>query len=177
MKSRRAQHETAGFVLIVVVVTIIGLIFLTFLAMSRHEVPKSAEVSHLLQASMYYTTDCMVIGEYKNLEELIESCYYKQIGHRSEICLDNREVCDALELNLKDVIDKSLGVGSNSPNKAYKMNIFYEDLESEVPDEGIMDLENGEYNNCSYVIAGDHILLVGLTSPGVINVQLEVCKG
>lgn len=78
MKTKKSQHEIAGFVLIVVLVTIIGLVFLMIFA-NRGGTGKrdSIEISNLLEASMYYTTDCAIsyIPNYENLQDLIKTCY------------------------------------------------------------------------------------------------------
>ena len=78
VKSKRSQHEIAGFVLIVVLVTIIGLVFLILFANNNSSGKRdSIEISNLLEASMYYTTDCAInyIPNYENLQDLIKTCY------------------------------------------------------------------------------------------------------
>ena len=89
-RSKQAQQETVGFVLIIVIVTVAGLIFLG-LSINKGETVKktSAEISDFLQSSMYYTTNCTTtfIPQYKDMQDLIKSCY------RDEKCLDEKAAC------------------------------------------------------------------------------------
>jgi len=74
MINKRAQQEMVGFVLIVILVTIIGLILLTVF-INKKETRTTAEVSNLLQAVMYYTSDCYSQNnEPKEVEDLINEC-------------------------------------------------------------------------------------------------------
>ena len=82
---KKAQQEIVGFVLIVVIVSIIGLIFLSLsLGKGERVGQTSIEISNLLESSMYYTTDCAVsfIPKYKSGQDLIKACY------RNEKCLN-----------------------------------------------------------------------------------------
>ena len=107
-KNKCGQHEIVGFVLIILIVTIIGVVFLGF-SINRGEVSKqeSVELSNLLEASMYYTTDCAVsfIPQYKDMQDLIKSCY------KNEKCLNDKMACVVLEEELKNLVDKSLNIG------------------------------------------------------------------
>lgn len=70
----KAQQEMVGFVLIVILVTIIGFIFLLIFMTKKDNTP-TAEVSNLLQAVMYYTSDCYSQNnEPKEVEDLINIC-------------------------------------------------------------------------------------------------------
>lgn len=171
MKSQKAQHEIVGFVLIVVIVSIIGLIFLSLSLRKGEGVRQtSIEISNLLESAMYYTTDCAVsfIPQYKSGQDLVKACY------RNEKCLDERMGCDALEENMRRIIDDSLNVCDDCVNKAYKLNIYYKDLE--VPNDEILVLENGVFSNCSSKFGGSHSIHMSSLSAGIINIELEVCR-
>jgi len=168
-KSKKAQHEIVGFVIIIIIVSIIGLIFLSFM-IGRGEVKKtSAEVSNFLEASMYYTTDCAInfIPQYQDIQDLIKSCY------ENKRCLDKKNACEVLNETLRNIIDQSLKVDEQGVNKAYKLKIYYK--EEDVLDD-ILSLENGNFNGCSSQIGGSYSIASGLSS-GIINLELEVCKG
>jgi len=63
-----------GFVLIVIMVSIIGLILLTVF-MTKKDNRATAEMSNLLQAAMYYTSDCYSQNnEPREVEDLINAC-------------------------------------------------------------------------------------------------------
>ena len=173
-KNKHAQHETMGFVLIVVIVSIIGLVFLS-LSLGRGGGGKqsSIEISNLLESSMYYTTDCAVsfIPQYKSGQDLIKSCY------KNERCLNEKMACDVLNETMKEIIDDSLNVCEDCVNKAYKLNIYYKDLDSEVQNDEILVLENGMFSNCSSKFGGSHSIHMSSINAGIINIDLEVCMG
>jgi len=89
-------------------------------------------------------------------------------------CLDGRNVSYALSTNLKTIIDKSLEVHEKGVNKAYTLNIYYRDSESERPDKEILFFKEGVFSNCSSIPGGwKHIN----KDSGIINIELEVCRG
>lgn len=178
----KAQQEIAGFVLIVLVVSVIGVVFLS-IAFGKPETSKqtSVEVSNLLIASMYYTTDCAVnyIPQYRDVQDLIKECYNDKIGNYRE-CLGGEKVCLALEKNLKNILDKSLVVGGGSANKAYKLDIYFTGDSSDpnlTSREDILSLENGKFVNCTAVVGGSNPVPAGSFGFGKIETELLVCKG
>tara|TARA_Y100000310_G_C20540296_1_gene742937 strand:+ start:93 stop:623 length:531 start_codon:yes stop_codon:yes gene_type:complete len=175
MKNKKAQHEIVGFVLIIIIVSIIGLIFLSFM-IGRGEpiTQESVKISNLLSASMYYTSDCAInyVPNYKNGQDLIKECFENSLG----VCLNQEKVCDSLNSTMKKMIEDSLDVDLDKPNKAYELLIYYRDSDENLPDEQILGLAQGVYGNCSSEIGGWHFINVGGIAPGTINVELDVCK-
>ena len=175
-KSRKkAQQEILGFVLIVVLVTIMGVVFLSFsIGKSRPTKQTSAEISNLLEASMYHTTDCAVnyVPQYREVQDLIKECY----RNPEQKCLNSLTVCTVLETTLKNLIDQSLKVGEDAPNKAYSLKIYYNSLNSLNETIDVLSLEEGIFKNCSSQPGGSHSIAVTLSS-GTINTELEVCRG
>jgi len=177
--SKKSQHEIMGFVLIVVIVTVIGLIFLVITfgktTSIKHD---SIEISNLLESSMHYTTDCAVnyIPQYKDGQDLVKSCYNEQIGNYLN-CLDGRNVCEALETTMSSLIQDSLAVGEDTPNKAFNFIIYFQPRGESLPNEEILSLKEGLFQNCSSITAGSHLIDVTFTNSGTIFLELEVCKG
>ena len=170
----KAQNEIVGFVLIIIIVSVIGVIFLSLMIGRGEPIrQESVQISNLLSASMYYTSDCAInyIPNYKDGQDLIKSCW------NNEKCLDDTMACEALNSTMKKLISESLDVSSNKPNKAFKLTIYYKDLEKELPDEIILETQEGDYNNCSSEIGGSHSIPISGITPGLINVELEVCRG
>jgi len=181
-KSKRSQHEIAGFVLIVLIVTVIGVVFLS-LTYGRPEVGKetSAEVSNLLTSAMQHTTDCAInyIPQYRNVQDLVKECYKDKSGEARK-CLDGRDVCQELEKNLKNLLDKGLVIGEGSVNKAYKVDIYavtdsISDSDSDRREE-ILSFVNGNFVNCTSIVGGSHPIPVGSFGFGKIETELLVCK-
>jgi len=175
--NKKAQHEIIGFVIIVVIVIVAGLFFLSFsLRRNKTSIQSSAEISNLIEASMYYTTECAIdyLPKYDNFQDLIKSCY------NQEICLDGQDSCVILNRTLERILDQSLNIGPDSKNKAYITNIFYKYPEEQnIPNEEISYFEKGEFKNCSLVLGGDYMIYIisnGINS-GNIYFELEVCSG
>ncbi len=177
--NKKSQHEIAGFVLIVLIVSIIGVIFLS-LTIGRGEFNKqtSIEISNLLGASMYHTTDCAInyVPQYRELQDLVKECYKDKSGNYRE-CLGGRNVCEVLEYEFKNIIDKGLEVSDESPNKAYKLDIYYSYDDDANAREEILSFENGNFENCSSVVGGNQPTPVSSFGSGKIEIDLMVCKG
>lgn len=164
-----------GFVLIVLLVTIMGVVFLSFsIGKSRPTKQTSAEISNLLEASMYHTTECAVnyVPQYREVQDLIKECY----KNPEQKCLNGKGVCVVLESTFKELIDQSLTVSEVSPNKAYILKIQYSSLNSLNETIEILKFEEGIFKNCSSKPGGSHSIAVTLSS-GTIDTELEVCRG
>jgi len=176
-KSVKAQHEIVGFVLIVLVVSVIGVIFLSItLGNPNVEKGQSIEISNLLEASMYHTTSCAVnyVPQYRNVQDLIKECYKDQTGNL-RVCLGGGDVCDQLERDLKKIYDDGLVVGDDSPNKAYKVDIYFTS-DDELPNENILSFSEGNFANCTSLVGGSHPIPVSSFGFGKIETELLVCK-
>ena len=166
----KAQQEILGFVLIVVIVTIVGLGLLT-LSIGRGEIKKSVsvEISNLLEAAMSSTTNCSINEGYKELGDLIKACY------KNQNCYDGENSCEVAGSNLKEIISQSLGVGDNSPNKAYNLSVYYSIVNSSIRDEKIK-IQRGIFANCTSKAGASTSLLADSLNSGMINIELEVCR-
>ena len=175
----KAQHEIVGFVLIVLIVSIVGVIFLAItLGNPKSENKNSVEVSHLLEASMYYTTDCAInyIPQYRSIQDLIKECYKDQSGD-SRICLSGSKVCEELETNLKNILSRSLDISDESANKGYNIDIYFASDDEKNPNDLILQFNEGNFINCSAIVGGSHPVPVSSFGFGRIETELKVCKG
>lgn len=175
IRSKKAQHEIMGFVLIVVLVSIAIVIFLSLnIYKNKNTKENSVEISNLLQAAMYYTSDCAVnyIPQYREGQDLIKECY----KNPDERCLNGKTVCDALKDTFYQVIENNLMVSEESPNKAYRMSVYYSTFGDKESDKLILATDKGIFGNCSSIIGGGHSIATG-TFSGTINIELELCKG
>ena len=116
MRNKKSQHEIAGFVLIVLIVSVIGVVFLS-IAFGRGEVSRhsSVEVSKLLESAMYYTTDCAVnyIPQYRDIQDLVKECHKSQSGNYRE-CL--------VKVGGVRVDDSQILYGSAGSGKKFSLN-------------------------------------------------------
>ncbi len=138
-KSTKAQEEMVGFVLIVVIVAVILLILLAFgLKSSKKEAVESYEVTNFIQSFLQYTTDCRDSNdlEWFSIKQLLYECGY------GRTCLDERDVCDALESELSGILEQNWIVTEQSAVKYYGLEIFS-------GGEAIINMTKGEEtNNC-----------------------------
>ncbi len=167
LNSRLSQHEMVGFILIVIMVVIIGLIALVFyLKGSPVAEYKNENVANFLQASMLYTTNCAInfVPEYENLEDLIKSCY------RNEKCLNEKMACFVLNETLSEIMNKSWLIGSERPVNAYSIFIYYSENKSVEGKKEILRIEKG---NCTgNRIGAEHLIHY---NPGSITTRAEIC--
>jgi len=169
IKNKLGQHEIVGFVVIIVIVSIIGLIFLSF-SIGRGDVAEktSVEISDFLQSSMYYTTECAsgYIPNYENLQDLIKACY------RNEKCFDDKMACDVLNKTFDELIDKSFLIGVGGKYKAYKLNVYYTDENEGQANKEILKIDKGDFMNCSSKTGASQEIFM---DPGNINVEMKMC--
>ncbi|MCK9596859.1 hypothetical protein M0R19_06740 [Candidatus Pacearchaeota archaeon] len=131
INNKLGQEEMIGFVLIIVIVTIIILVFLSFsLRKSQNEVVESYQVNGFIQSFLQYTSDCRNDLEYLSVQNLIFSC------RDGGTCLDKRDVCKVLNSTLKDIVKESWRVGSGRPIQGYKLDIL-------VNKEGMLMIKEG----------------------------------
>ena len=170
IKHKKAQNEIIGFAVIIVIVAVIGLVFLA-LSLGRGGVDKktSIETSDFLQSSMHYTTNCTIdyIPNYKNIQDLIKSCY------KNQKCLNDKMACEELQKTYSEIVRDSFQVSDISKNKAYKLNIYYEDLDAE-NNEYIMNFTEGNFIDCSSEAGASQKIFY---NPGQIVVELDFCYG
>ena len=122
LKKSKAQEEAFGFVVIVLIVMVIGLVFLGFSLRQKQIEPKQRlEQNDLLIAMLAYTTDCKD-STLKDLSmrELVESCYGEPGGE----CQDTRKMCDVLENTASSILETFLGrTLAQSRIQGYTFNI------------------------------------------------------
>lgn len=174
---KKAQQEILGFVLIVLIVTIIGFVFLMFIFKPDNSEKNSLEISNLLESTMYSTTSCAInyVPQYRDMQELIKECDQNE----NQKCLNNKEVCEVLDYELKKILDDSLNPEEGSLFKAYKLVGYYSyknEEGEEVHDKEIITIENGKFLNCSSKPGAIHRIMTNNYGSGIINIELEACK-
>jgi hypothetical protein len=165
---KKAQHEMTGFVIIIVLVMVIGVIFLgIFLRKTKPIVVIDAETSNFLISSAAITTDCSQGYEsnYRTLEELAIDCY----GGSS--CLDGRTSCELLTSIYQEILPKFRPAGTI---KSYKMSFSFLQAgnESEVLLEPFIKIGSINASSCASKRSARNPISV---SGGDIIQQLDIC--
>lgn len=160
-KSKRSQEEMVGFVLIIVLVTIIVMVFI---GMSIKKAPNemaSQEVSSFLQASSRYSTDCYLSQDLRlDIKGLVIACFEKKQ------CLDENPSCTVLENVYKGMIERAWKPGKDNPVKAYSFRVFNKNL-----NQTILSLKNG---NCTGTKTGSYLDIP--KSGQILKVELSICS-
>ncbi len=120
VSGKRSQEEMVGFVLIIIIVSVILLFFLSFSLRSSKMEIESYEVEGFIQSFLQYTTDCEDSTGFLSVQNLIFSC------GDDEMCLDGRSACETMEITLKEICENSWNVGEDTPIKGYALRISLE---------------------------------------------------
>jgi len=163
--NKKAQEEIVGFVLIVVIVSIIFMVFLgIFLRQQPSELQQeSREVYQFLESSMEYTTICAVSYEpdFSKLGELIRECY------SGSVCTSGKKACIVLNQTLTEILDSSWKVG---PERAVKGYVFNSTYDTNTTQEVLVTIVRGE---CSFNRKGAEYLIPAF--PGTIISSFDLC--
>lgn len=159
---KKGQEEIVGFIVIVVLVVIIGLVLLGLnLGGEKKSTIESTEASHLLDGLMEFTSDCKIGISYRPVGELFEDCY------SGMLCEDGFEACEVLNKTLVGIFESGLRVGGGRPLEGFE---FVSNYVLDDSDEEIIRLIEG---NCTGKILGAS--RVRPAFPGKIEVRLRLC--
>ncbi len=121
MKNKKSQSEAVGFIVIVLLVMIVGVIFLGISLRQDDSgvVTTDSEISNFLSAASSYTTSCAIEHEfdYRTLENLAGDCY------KGKSCLNGKSSCDMLNSTYSDML-KNFRPGG-TPLGYYKLTFSY----------------------------------------------------
>lgn len=119
---RRGQEEITGFVLIVVLVSVVLVIILGIMLRSGvSEGRESRDVYQFMESALRYTTDCATNygGAYYTLGDLVDVC------DSSAGCVDGRTGCEAFNKTFSNMLEISWKAGANRSIKGYVWQIDY----------------------------------------------------
>jgi len=171
---KKAQQEILGFVIIIMIVVVIGVIFLGISLQKQSMAGVSsedAEIANYLSSSMGYTSDCMIREPfYASLKELIESC------SNGELCSDKRRACDVLNKTYAEMTAKLWPAAEDRPIKYTKLDFTYQEFDDDGnPSRSTLFLEiiAGNKKSCNVIRSGK---TEQAKYPGNLITRLEVCR-
>lgn len=168
-KNRRGQEEIAGFVAIVVIVSIIGLIFLGLIPGDSGETKESKDERKFLESSMEFTSDCTYSEpNYLSIKDLLKSCF----DNSAKSCVNGRTTCETLNFTLIEMIDSTYPIGPDFKRKGLIYSaVYYENSSFREEEVEILTLTKG---NCSTQIylGADYSFAA---YPGTITASLKIC--
>lgn len=163
---RKGQEEIVGFVVVVVLISIVGLIFLVFSLRPSVETRESVTVEQFLGSAMEYTSDCSLNGrEFIKIKQLINEC------NQESYCVDGKSSCEVLNQTMGEIIVEGLKIGPDRPYQGYSLESFYRPYNSSYERTSVISMELG---NCtSGKLSGTTELQP--SEGGSISTTLEVC--
>jgi len=127
--TRKAQEEMVGFILIVVLVAIAGVVFLGIsLRGGEENRDNSNKIYSLLGGLSQITTACEIPDtNLKSVRELIRECSEGKICDVCEgsTCGSSSSACEVLENTLKEAMVSSYAVTDKSYAKYYNLTLYY----------------------------------------------------
>jgi hypothetical protein len=167
LRNRKAQEEMVGFVLIVVIVVIIGLVVLGIMIRNpqNESVKDSTDVAQFIGSVLEYTSPCAKGHEpaYLNVRDLIVECY------RGTSCSNGNQTCLELNRTLANLINNSLNIKEESFYTGYTLNLS---IYSNSSSQNFLYLKEGQ---CGEVFRGSEPASIPLEE-GKISVSLKMCS-
>jgi len=122
--SKRSQHETMGFIVIVSLVIIVGVIFLGIKMNQPNKANtyQDSQIINFLSASSKYTSDCFENHEPLTLNDLKEKCY----RNGDERCTSNdvMTLCELLNDTYSKMLATSWLIDDGSPTRYYELKVY-----------------------------------------------------
>jgi len=115
---KKGQEEMVGFILIVVVVSVILLFFLGISLQDKEKGIESREVENFISSFLPYTTECEIKSKDVSIKNLVFECVDR------EVCANGKSSCGVLEDTLSGLVNVSWEVEEGNPNKGYSLKIL-----------------------------------------------------
>ncbi len=167
---KKAQEEMVGFVLIVIIVSVIGIIILGInLNKPRNiEAQTSIELDSFSSAILSYTTNCEIPETNpRKVRELIKDC------KQNDICSNGQSPCQVLDVTLKELVKhSSYIVESGSYTRYFKISVLNE-IGNGTYNEVIPPVKEGDEKECSRKLIDTQPLNLGLGENSIF--KIEVC--
>lgn len=164
---KRAQEEIVGFIMIVVIVAIVGVILLGISIRQGDGVveKESKEIYQFLESMMQYTTDCAVSYEpaYSSVDELIEECN----SNSAVECVSGEKACDVMNREIVAILADSWLIGEDRPIEGYEFSAVYESGDIQ---ENVIEVSDGV---CEEGYRGSEYISPAF--PGTIVSSLKLC--
>lgn len=175
LRNKQGQQEIVGFMIIILIVIIVGVIFLgIYIRNDKPIVKDDAELRNFLSASMRYTTECYKDNEpnYRTLQDLSGDCYQK--GSQKITCPDGKDSCQVLNSTYNWMLTKLWPSGKDRPIKYTKMSFQYVQNTSSSEGNIYMRIKQGNESGCLTIKSAQTAISL---DEGKVLVQMEICKG
>jgi hypothetical protein len=175
MRNRKAQEEIIGFVMIVLIVSVIFLIFIGIsLRRSGNEEPaKSKDIYQFLESSMRTTSECTINygSAYLSIGELLQRCYQDKDLRTNTKCSSGGNACDVLNKTLSNIFDISWQVSPEAVIKGYE---FTSTQSQNISQKGQLPFVTIKKGICGFNKFGEEYLVSAYPSGSIVN-RLNLC--
>ena len=123
MLNKKAQEEIVGFVLIMILVSVIFMVFLGITLRNPSTSERKSETAYqFLESSMEQTSDCAIFSRPNllNLEDLISECFSSDSD-----CSNGQSSCESLNETVGSLLNSSWRYGEDYPLKGYSFESIY----------------------------------------------------
>lgn len=148
MNNKSGQEEITGFVLIVVLVSVILVVFLGIYIREQANQPsykESRELYQFLESVMQYTSDCAVRYEpvYASVNDLIVECF----NAPEAVCTNGKKACQVLKDSMDRIIQASWKMNRERYPGYTFHSYYYKNISDQ--DEEKRDVIKIEVGNCT----------------------------
>lgn len=168
LEKRKSQQEMAGFIIIVLLVLVVGVIMLgIFLRQSSPVSTFDAELDNFITASLEQTSNCAVDTDYnfQTLKQDLEMC------KNNERCLGNINPCLIINQTYSTMLNHLFPAGLLS---GYKMNFYFQPVINETLGRiNILKMKDGNQTNCGLLRGTQSISRI--SGGGYMFIELEAC--
>lgn len=176
INKKKAQEEIIGFVMIILIVSVIFLIFIgVSMRRSGNEEPaKSKDIYQFLESVMKTTSECTISYgiNYLNVGELVQKCYQDSDARISTKCTSGKNLCSVLNETLTNMFEVSWQVSPEAIIKGYEFTSTHSQNSSQKTGQrAFVTLKKG---NCGFRKIGDEFLVSSYPSGSIIN-RLNLC--
>ena len=173
LSGKKSQSEAVGFVVIILLVVIIGVIFLGIsLRKSSEVITTDARIANFLSASFDYKTSSSCYQEsepfYRSLGDTAKDCYAQIGGSTSAICPNGETPCSFLNMTYTEMLSRFMPAGTLN---YYKLSFTYN---SSAAEKTFQKIEWGASSKCISRKAGRNYISLG--SGEEIIAELDICE-
>ena len=124
-RNKKGQEESMGFVIIVLILVVVGVVFLGFsLRKTTSSVQNQQELADLTWSVLSYTTNCSILGEKQSVWYLSKKCARSS----SQTCENGMLVCSDLNATIQDIFKTLKGTNVTLQDKKIHAYEFVIDM-------------------------------------------------
>lgn len=167
INNKRGQDEIVGFVIIVLLVSVVALVFFGISLRKTAPIESSVKLENFVEAALGVTTDCSIkrVPNYLDLGDLVKEC------RKGSSCYDGKKSCEVLNKTVSELLESTFQINQESPTTYYSFQAYYiQNASSGGDEERFYSLEKGK---CEGTKSGNTQSLSML--PGTIRIETQIC--